>query len=451
MASIITSLFFLALAAFIIQRFKYNFWIALFLTGVLILTTHEYILPYLLNTKKAFEEFSDVDPDFEFLFQLDKESIPQELIPIIKKYELNIGKAFKVKNEMFSKLDEYWYVGIPVSQEKHRTSIFEELNDTGILKSLEYNEQFRHEKLENDIFPSTSFVYKTNDPKASDQWSLAALGLLNNQANVVNLISPKKSALIAILDSGVIGNHEDLSDNFVSINSEYQKQVSDHGTHCAGIAAAVTNNRLGISSLIPSKDWAQLTSIKVFNVLGFASQKRTIEGMIEAAEIGADVISLSLGARSFHKSETAYNEAVKYCNALGAIVVTSAGNSNESARKFAPGNSENVLCVAAVDNKLNRAAFSNTVEDIEYGLCAPGVNILSTVSKKKYERKSGTSMSAPFVASSVALLKAIKPNLTTEEAYKLLKDNGRFINEEAGYLIQPFEAVLALYDQLEPI
>jgi thermitase len=88
-----------------------------------------------------------------------------------------------------------------------------------------------------------------------------------------------------------------------------------------------------------------------------------------------------------------------------------------------------------VDQSLNKAKFSNTTEDIEMAVSAPGVDIYSTLPNNKYGALSGTSMSTPYVAGLVGIMKSINPALTTQEVYAILNVN------KIGRLIQPKKAI----------
>lgn len=256
-------------------------------------------------------------------------------------------------------------------------------------------------------------------------------------------IKPQKRALIAILDTGVEGGHEDLVGNYQSTENRYDNDPIGHGTHCAGIAAAVSNNNIGIASLSPDNRFVQVTSIKVLNASGMGTQGKIIKGITQAADLGADVISLSLGGLSTKFRQKAYEKAVKYANKAGAIVVVAAGNSNANAKRYSPANTPGVISVAAVDTMLNRAHFSNTVQDLKMGVSAPGVKVYSTIPGNKYTYFNGTSMATPYVSGLIGVMKSIHPKLTTKQAYEILDKTGLKTNETAktGKFIQPAAAI----------
>ena len=246
-----------------------------------------------------------------------------------------------------------------------------------------------------------------NDPLAGGQWHVAAFDLSGMHNKLLKKEGKqKKKATIAILDTGIDSKHEDLASVYKS--SGDKKNDSDqkgHGTHCAGIAAAVSNNKTGIASIIPKEAKVEVMSIQVLNNFGFGTQQTIINGILKAADLGADVISLSLGGMTSESKERAYKKAVDYANKKGAIVVVAAGNSSKNAINYSPANTKGVIAVTAIDENMNLASFANTVEDLKMGIAAPGVNILSTFPGNQYKQFNGTSMATPFVAGMLALLK----------------------------------------------
>ena len=286
-----------------------------------------------------------------------------------------------------------------------------------------------------------------NDPFADQQWAMRVLDM-DQYYSVLSSQTPTRKAKIAILDTGVDGRHEDIQDNYYSIQGKYDNDPMGHGTHCAGIAAGVTNNSIGIGSLAGNgrQPFTEITSIKVLNAAGMGTQKSIIAGIIEAADAGADVISLSLGGPSNGSRQKAYSAAVSYANEMGTIVVAAAGNSNLDAYNYAPANADGVITVAALDEFLLRAPFSNKVNRLKQGIAAPGVGIYSTTPNSTYKSFSGTSMACPFVAGLLGVMKSIEPDLTTEEAYAILDQTGKAVRDGSltGNVVQPAAAIRAL-------
>lgn len=286
-----------------------------------------------------------------------------------------------------------------------------------------------------------------NDPEVSKQWAMKALDM-GAFYEFLRKQHPKarKKAVLAILDTGVDAKHEDLKAGFVSTEGRSDNDPVGHGTHCAGIAGAVTNNGVGIASTRLGDSYYSVTSIKVLNANGMGTQETIIDGILKAADAGVSVISMSLGGRADKRKQRAYEKAIQYANKKGAIVVVAAGNENRNAKTVTPANVNGVITVSAIDSSLTRALFSNSVKDLKMGLAAPGVGIYSTIPGHQYASFNGTSMATPFVAGLVAMMKSIRPKLTTEEAYKILAESGKSTRnpETTGVLIQPAKAMEGL-------
>ena len=180
-----------------------------------------------------------------------------------------------------------------------------------------------------------------------------------------------------------------------------------------------------------------MTSIQVFPKTGNTTQRKIIQGMIIAAESGADVISMSLGGPSSDQAQRAYSEALKYVHQVGAVVVVAAGNEKMDAQNRVPASVKGVITVSAVDEDLKLAVFSNDVSKIEMGIAAPGVNIFSSVPGSKYDFMSGTSMATPYVAGLAGLMKSLNPELNTEQIYRLLHQNSKATKQRVGDLFSP--------------
>ena len=393
---------------------------------------------------------SNLDTNGELLLDLnmsDKEAI----IPILEKYNITMRRAFPdLQHDEYSELEEYYVLDIPTFQLKNIDVVISELQNSGAVDYLENNEILTLP--EN---PTTSFdvapnkpPYGINDPNLKDLWGFEKMGVAEMYASLKEQ-KPKKKAKIVILDTGVEADHEDITANYLSIDKKNDYDKLGHGTHCAGIAAAVTNNAKGIASFSPNSEFVTVSSIKVLNDAGFGSQETVLAGIIKAADAGADVISLSLGGPSNDAHQKAYSEAVKYANAAGAIVVVAAGNSNKNAKDFSPANAEGVITVSAISPDLSIAPFSNHVQDMKMGIAAPGVQIFSTYPKGTYKFLNGTSMATPYVAGLLGVMKALKPELDTQAAYEILKNTGKELEagEKAGNFIQADKAISEVLEQ----
>ena len=174
-----------------------------------------------------------------------------------------------------------------------------------------------------------------------------------------------------------------------------------HGTHCAGIAGAATNNGLGIASYNWEGRFVTVRGYKALSDNSGGSAESVSEAIIAAARDRADVISLSLGgyAPTPPRAEVL---AVEFAIKKGCIVVCAAGNSNEDAKLHAPANIPGVIVVSALDQGMRKASFSNTNTSLGLPIAAPGVDIFSLKPGTGYVGMSGTSMATPAVAGVLA-------------------------------------------------
>ncbi|MEZ4961663.1 MAG: S8 family serine peptidase [Saprospiraceae bacterium] len=388
------------------------------------------------------------DPSGELLVEIKDLHRITEIQDVLDEYGLLASPAFSMKDTEATDLDDYFLVNVPPRFEKHLEVVKQALDSTGLVEWSEENEQINIAPIETTPqrpLPRLNKKYGLNDPGLENLWGFEAMNVAGLYEILKNA-KPKKEALIAILDTGVDANHEDLKDNFTSTQSKYDTDKAGHGTHCAGIAAAVSNNNIGIASFSQTNDFVQVTSIKVLSDGGFGTQQMIINGILEAADRGADVISLSLGGPSSGLRQRAYEKAVQYANNKGAILVVAAGNSNRNANEFTPANVPGVITVSAIDTLLGRASFSNFVQDIKMAVAAPGVKIYSTFPGSQYQTFNGTSMATPYVSGLVGLMKSLRPELTTKEAYKILNGTGTETRgkAETGKLIQPARAIQSL-------
>ncbi len=389
----------------------------------------------------------NLDKNGELLLEIKERATLNKLQKTLKKYDLTAERAFFPAKADQTNLDNYYIVNIPDKFEKNIAEIEQTLYKSGIVEWVEENEVINVAPISGTKLPPVNNKFGINDPGVEQLWGFDAMNVdqlykyLNN-----NKIKPKRKALVAILDTGIDGQHEDLQGNFKSTKSQYDNDPVGHGTHCAGIAGAVSNNGIGVASFSTDNAYIELTSIKVLNSYGSGTQAGIIRGMIEAADKGADVLSMSLGGFSDRLKIKAYTDAVNYATKAGGIVVVAAGNSNRNARDFSPVNTPGVIGVSAIDQDLNKAVFSNTVNDIKMGVAAPGVGIYSSIPGNKYNTFNGTSMATPYVAGLVGLMKSINPKLTAKEVYDILNKTGKETKatDQTGKLIQPAGAVKAM-------
>ena len=429
----------IGLASFLIKGTRKTPFLA-FLSFCLSIGFGYFIFTNFQPTKKLVEVVPE-GPKSSFLVEMYPGSSLKKLKEFTENTGLNLlENVFLPLDGASTDLDDY--VVVTAAANYNTEEIKEGLLNLKGVEYVEINETVSVPELTNTSPLKSKRDYGMNDPNINMQWGFDKMKV-DEVYKVLKKVKPQKKAMIAILDTGVDSKHEDLKKHFKSIDKKSDTDGNRHGTHCAGIAAAVTNNKIGIASLTPNNTFVEVSSVKVLSGFGGGTQASIIKGIIKAADSGADVISMSLGGISNDSRQKAYKEAVEYATKKGAIVVVAAGNSNANAKLYSPANTPGVITVAAMDQELKRAKFSNFINDIEMGICAPGVDIYSTIPNNNYAAFSGTSMATPQVAGLLGIMKSIKPSLTTEEAFKIISNSGLKLKEfkSTGSFIQPAEAI----------
>lgn len=371
----------------------------------------------------VYARLPEMQDNAELLLELDEGVVIEAVLPVLEKYDITYKQAYYPKNAGNTIMDNYYLLDVPKNQMHRFFGIKKNIRSQAAMEWLEVNEVFEVDLDFNETIPPGAAALATvNDPEYTYQWGLRALNIqeMNTWLQEAGH-QPKKTALVCVLDTGIERNHADINSNYQSFNTKDDTDEHGHGTHCGGVIAAVSNNAIGTAGISFSNQHIKVSSIQVLGKNGVGSQNTIIDGIIKAADLGADVISLSLGGPSNDGKQRAFEKAIQYANEAGAIVIVAAGNSNTNAKKFAPANAAGVITIAAVDSQLNKASFSNTTADIKMKLAAPGVNIRSTFIKNSYKDLNGTSMATPFIAGIAGIIKSYKPDITTEEMYQLLE------------------------------
>ena len=205
---------------------------------------------------------------------------------------------------------------------------------------------------------------------------------------------------VAVIDTGIDYNHEDLNDNYkggydfvFSDSDPFDDSYNSHGTHVAGIIAAERN---GIGGVGVSPN-ASLYAVKVLNGAGFGTVSWVIAGIEWAVSNDMDVVIISSNTE---KDSQALHDACRNASDAGVLLVAAAGNTYRRNVTY-PARYDSVIAVTATDPDDSHASFSPIGPEVE--LSAPGVDIRSTV-RDGYGNLSGTSQAAPHVAGTAALI-----------------------------------------------
>ncbi|HXH18310.1 MAG TPA: S8 family serine peptidase [Chitinophagales bacterium] len=276
------------------------------------------------------------------------------------------------------------------------------------------------------------------DDLNANQWYLSKI----NAELAWSITTGSSQVVVAIIDNGVKLSHEDLAANMYVNAGEIPNNLLDddlngyrddvngfdvadmdnnanppptaadtngfrHGTLCAGIASAVTNNSKGIASIGFS---VKIMPVKCTrnNVGNSRAITHPYEGVFYAMRAGADVISMSFGGEGHGFTDQA---VINAASNEGIVLVAAAGNANTNT-PFFPAAFPNVISVGATDFNDQKASFSNFGTWVD--LMAPGVSIFSTLvsTNSSYGSLSGTSMACPLVAGLAGLVLSVKPDFT---------------------------------------
>ncbi|WNB92412.1 S8 family peptidase [Bacillus sp. NEB1478] len=317
---------------------------------------------------------------------VDKQTAPKELIVHFKDSVTNTAaKEIVSKNggQITDKSDHFYVVKVNSSSTNDAVEKYENLNT---VEYAEPNATFHATYVPNDPFYKTQ-QYAPQKVAAEQAWDVT---------------QSSSSVKIAVVDTGVDYNHPDLEGKVIKghdfvADDENPIDENEHGTHVAGIAAANTNNGVGVAGLAPK---ASILAVRVLDAEGSGSLDDVAQGIRYAADQGAQVINLSLGGNLGTKT---LEDAVNYAWNKGSVVVAAAGNSGVALPSY-PAYYENAIAVAATDQNDQKASFSNFGTWVD--IAAPGVDIYSTIPLNRYASFSGTSMASPVVAGVAGLLAA---------------------------------------------
>ena len=299
----------------------------------------------------------------------------------------------------------------------------------------------------------------------------------NGKQAVLDLIGAKKlwdfdidcsDVTVGVMDSGIQTNHEDLIDNIWVNTGEIVgdgidndgngyiddiygwncgdsngdvSYVSNHGVHVAGIVSAVTDNSKGVASVARN---AKIASIKIFNSSGKSTLSYIIEGINYAKKNDINIINCSFGGAGWGSTSVSIVKSaieavpdIFFVIAAGNIATSTPQADNDKVAVYPSQLTKDLDNVISVANTTNSDELSSTSH---YGatsvdIAAPGTSIYSTIPTSSYGTMSGTSMATPMVASAVAVMRAVNPNISAKEIKETLCSSSDKLSALTGKVI----------------
>lgn len=301
-----------------------------------------------------------------------------------------------------------------------------------------------------------------NDPSVNKLWAFSSKGMDVTAAYASLPNRTPKEIIVAVVDTGVDHNHEDLRDVMWVNHGEIPGNGKDddgngyiddihgintlirdskgnatmntmashwHGTHVAGTIAATQNNGIGIAGVANN---VKIMAIRTVPDNADELDSDIVEGFRYAAKMGAKVINCSFGKKKNEGGMIVRDVINEIGRRYNVLVIASAGNdsmgpwswaNNDTSPKYpASFDSPNLLVVASTDSGGNLSSFSN-IGPQTVDVAAPGGNIYSTINNNRYSSASGTSMASPNVSGVAAMILGYYPSLKTAQLKNILMDS----------------------------
>ena len=329
------------------------------------------------------------------------------------------------------------------------------------LRGLNRNQNVEY--AEEDFLVSIDSTF-SNDPSFSNLWGLHNTGQAGGTTDADidapeawDLSTGSSNVIVAVIDTGVDYNHQDLNANMWTnpgetpgngIDDDGNGYVDDyyginaitgsgdpmddhsHGTHCSGTVAAVGNNGTGVVGVC----WtARIMALKFLNSSGTGSTSNAVKCVEYAINKGAHIMSNSWGGGGYSQS---LKNAIAAAKNAGIIFIAAAGNSgtNNDTSPHYPSSydDDNIIAVTATDSSDNQW-YNYGASSVD--VAAPGRSIYSTILNNGYGYKSGTSMATPHVSGLAALIKAYNSGLNWQQIKNRILDNVEQKSSLAGKIL----------------
>lgn len=289
-----------------------------------------------------------------------------------------------------------------------------------------------------DYVSECKLLYEPNDPDRAYQWYVDNINL----EDAWNITKGDPNVKVAVLDFGVDRDYEDLgfssNSNYSNISytlgydyvnhTQYSTPQYQHGTYVANVIGAKTNNGIDGCGIAGGNNCPGVTliSYRVSNAYNL------IQAINQAVEDGAKVLNLSISLAN----NTDVDDAIAYAYDQNVSIVCATGNDSLSSLSF-PASNNLTIAVGASNSVNRRCTFSNYGDGLD--LVAPGQTIYihdDSLIPAPWHSTSGTSLAAPMVSGTIALMLSVNPNLTPSEIRNILHNSatkGSYYNYNSGY------------------
>jgi len=319
-----------------------------------------------------------------------------------------------------------------------------------------------------EIFNFATF----NDPLVGRIWSFndsSSNGVSVEKAYLSPLGTTKEDIIVAVVDTGVDYNHEDLKnimwkntaeiagngidddnngyiDDIHGINTLVRDSEGNatgnpmashsHGTHVSGTIAAEQNNNVGIAGIASN---AKIMAIRTVPDSSDETDADVVESFLYAAKHGAKLINCSFG-KNHNEGGMIVNETIDFIGSnYGVLVLAAAGNDYgrniDSNRTFPASFESDYLLVVASTSKSGGLSWFSNIGPKSVDLAAPGSDIYSTVNGNSYQNMSGTSMATPTTVGVAAEVLSNFPALTPLQLKKVLMDSVTPVKKFSGKMV----------------
>lgn len=385
----------------------------------------------------------------------DSESLPEHAC--MKQVRNLFANVYSVKVENFIECESF-------------------LKDSGSFEYVERNFKSPQRELATPVYVEADAIEGKanpfNDPQVSRVWSFRSSSRygvsVNDAYNQMTQYSADEQIIVAVVDTGVDANHEDLKDvmwvnageipgnnidddgngyidDVHGINTIIRggdgkptgdiRDTHSHGTHVSGTIGAKQNNNKGIAGIASN---VKIMGIRTVPNSGDETDVNVVESFIYAAKNGAKIINCSFG-KKLNENGMAVRDAINHIGEeYGTLVVAAAGNSSlnidRNLRYPASFDSPNLIVVASTSSYGNMSYFSN-YGAVNVDVAAPGSGIHSTVPNNRYMGMSGTSMAAPTTSGVLAEIMSRFPDMDHVQVKNLLIDSVSKVRSFSGKMV----------------